>query len=154
MDRIFFNFFFFAGLFVPTSQPNDWAWSHRRQPRLLCLLSVAASPCSGTTINNSSSLSSTTSLPSERRPSCLTPAPTGKDAAKQFQTSALTRNCLLCLTFLLLGVYCGDSDQDLTCHLPLLPIGYFSVCGITPVLRLQGQEHPSLAAAGLGCEGG
>lgn len=73
MDRIFFNLlFFFAGLFVPTSQPNDWAWSHRRQHRPLCLLSVAAPPCSGTTINNSSSLSSTTSLPSKRRPSCLT----------------------------------------------------------------------------------
>lgn len=73
MDPIFFQlFFFFAGLLVPTRQPNDWAWSHRRQPRPLCLLSVAAPPCSGTTINNSSSLSSTTSLPSERRPSCLT----------------------------------------------------------------------------------
>jgi len=63
---------FFAGLFVPTSQPNDWAWSPRAAWAPLPPLDCCISLFWDTLTDYSSFLSFTTSFLQRVKPSCLT----------------------------------------------------------------------------------
>lgn len=82
----FFYLFIFAGLFVPTSQPNAWARSRQGQPRPLTLppLGSCTSLFGDDFTKNSSSLAfaATFLRRADPKPSACPSGPLGADAAK------------------------------------------------------------------------
>lgn len=148
----FFYLFIFAGLFVPTSQPNAWARSRQGQPRPLCLLWAAVPPSSGTT--SPRTLPPWPSPPPSSGEPTPNPPPARRDRPapmlQRLQPSAFTRSCLL-LPHLPSARSRLQGRGQRPRHLLLLPIGYIFLGDGSAVraARIAGASLPAGGGAGV-----